>query len=105
MRNTLFIDTSDNKKIAVGFRTKGKEKTLTQKIGVQKAQVTLILIERLLQKHGLSLKDIDQIEVNTGPGSFTGLRVGIAVANALSFALKIPVNKKKVGKFVEPTYQ
>ncbi|EKD65038.1 MAG: hypothetical protein ACD_50C00208G0010, partial [uncultured bacterium] len=31
------------------------------------------------------------IEVNTHPGSFTGIRVGMAIANALGFALKIPI--------------
>ncbi|MFH1536127.1 MAG: hypothetical protein ABIC96_03620 [Patescibacteria group bacterium] len=36
------------------------------------------------------------IEVETGPGSFTGLRVGVSVANALGFALNIPVNGKKM---------
>ena len=34
------------------------------------------------------------MELNIGPGSYTGLRVGAAVANALGFALQIPVNGK-----------
>ena len=47
---------------------------------------------------------IDAIEVNAGPGSFTGLRVGASIANALSFALGIPVNGKPLGEIVEPRY-
>lgn len=58
------------------------------------------------------LKDITAIEVNTGPGSFTGTRVGVAIANALGFALNIPVNgsprsPRKAGeksKIVLPKY-
>lgn len=68
----------------------------------QKAQVVLPLIERLLKKHKLALQDIDGIEVKPGPGSFTGVRVGVSVANALSFALGIPVNGGKI--LVEPIY-
>lgn len=39
----------------------------------------------------ISLKDLDCILVNAGPGSFTGTRVGVSTANALAWALDIPV--------------
>ena len=39
---------------------------------------------------------VDEIEVDRGPGSYTGIRVGVSVANALGFALNIPVNGKKM---------
>ncbi|MBI2074351.1 MAG: tRNA (adenosine(37)-N6)-threonylcarbamoyltransferase complex dimerization subunit type 1 TsaB [Candidatus Levybacteria bacterium] len=103
--STLYIDTSSNKKIIVKLQINGKEDKVEQEIGVQKAQVVLPLIDQLLKKHNLKLDDLEKIEVNAGPGSFTGLRVGIAIANAFSFALKIPVNGKKIGEFVEPLYQ
>ena len=93
--NTLFIDTSSNKEVMVGLRVDGKRYDEREKIGVKKAQVVLPLIDKLLKKHKLSLKDINEIEVNTGPGSFTGLRVGISIANALAWTLKIPVNGKE----------
>jgi tRNA threonylcarbamoyladenosine biosynthesis protein TsaB len=66
--------------------------------------VVLILIDKLLREYGLRIKDITRIEVNLGPGSFTGVRVGASVANALGFSLKIPVNGKKVGDLAEPLY-
>lgn len=50
----------------------------------------------------LKLSDVTEIEVVTGPGSFTGLRVGAAVANTLGLLLDIPVNGKK--DLVIPTY-
>lgn len=79
-----------------------KEYAVTQKIGKQKAQIALLLIDKLIKKHRITLYDIDAVEVNTGPGSFTGLRVGTAVANALGFALGIPINGKK--EFVDASY-
>lgn len=55
------------------------------------SQVLLILIQELLTEANLDLEDIDCIAVNRGPGSFTGLRIGIAVTQGLAFAHNIPV--------------
>lgn len=101
---TLYIDTSSNKEIKVGLKINKKEDWMVYPIDNKKAQVVLLMIDKLIKKHNLSLKNIQAVRVNTGPGSFTGLRVGISVANALGFALKIPVNSKKAGEIVEPQY-
>ncbi len=102
---TLYIDSSDNKQIIVGLKIGNKKYLLKHKVDSRKAQVILPLIDKILQKHSLKLKNIDGIEVNTGPGSFTGLRVGISIVNALGFFLKIPINGKKVGKLAAPKYK
>lgn len=54
------------------------------------SQVILPLVERLFEDTGLSLNDIDKIAVAAGPGSYTGLRIGIAAVKAMSFALDKP---------------
>lgn len=102
--NTLIIDTSSNKHAIVGLEIDGELDAVKQHIDTRKAQVVIPLFSRLLKKHSLKMSDITNIEVNTGPGSFTGIRVGISIANALSFALQIPINKKAVGEFVDPIY-
>lgn len=104
MEKTLLIDTSDNKKIKVGLKIDKKAFYLSSNSTVLKSQAVLILIDKLLKKYRLRIKDITQIKVNLGPGSFTGVRVGVSVANALGFSLKIPVNGKKVGDLAEPLY-
>jgi tRNA threonylcarbamoyladenosine biosynthesis protein TsaB len=48
-------------------------------------------IERLLGQTGLSIRDVDGIAVALGPGSFTGLRIGVSTVKGLAYALKIPV--------------
>ena|SRR3989344_431063 len=92
---SLFIDTSSNKEILIKLKIKKKEYVIKRKIGKNKVQITLPMIDKLLKEQGVSLKDLTLIEVNAGSGSFTGIRVGMAIANALSFALKIPVNTIK----------
>lgn len=48
-------------------------------------------IKALLHAVDKNLEDIEGIVVFKGPGSFTGLRIGMSVANALAYSLKIPV--------------
>ena len=93
---TLFIDTSNNKRIVI----KLGEKRSVRLIKVGETQQLLMMIDKMIKKTDCS---INQIKVNLGPGSFTGLRVGVAVANALGWAWQIPVNGKK--QIVIPNYE
>lgn len=48
-------------------------------------------LAELLEKNGKALQDITGIVAFKGPGSFTGLRIGITVANALAYSLNVPI--------------
>jgi tRNA threonylcarbamoyladenosine biosynthesis protein TsaB len=48
-------------------------------------------IAELLKGQGHDLHDLQAIAVYEGPGSFTGLRIGLSVANALAYSLKVPI--------------
>lgn len=52
-----------------------------------------LAIEEVLKKASAKLKEIQTVGVVAGPGSFTGLRVGMSTALGLKFSLKIPVHK------------
>ena len=100
----LKIDTTDRQKIKVWLidpRAKLKDQVAAKQLG---SQILLPSIIKILKKNKKSLGDIDEIQVAQGPGSFTGTRVGVSVANALAYALNIPVNGKR-GKIVLPKYQ
>ena len=96
----LYIDTSDNKKTIV----KLDKYKLVKKYASPRSQKLLKVIDQALKAQNKTLKDIVSIKVNSGPGSFTGLRVGVSVANALGFTLNIPVNNNKSGQPVIPQY-
>jgi tRNA threonylcarbamoyladenosine biosynthesis protein TsaB len=103
MNVILFIDTSNNKEIVVRLTIDGKEDVRKQVPNHRKSQVVLPMIQAVLADHKLQLKDITAIEVNPGPGSFTGLRVGITIANTLAQLLDVPINGHR-GKPVEAVY-
>lgn len=101
---TLLIDTSKNSEAEVGIRVNGKTKLNKKELTAKKREIVLSLIDELLKNEKLSLYDLTDIEVVTGPGSFTGLRVGISIANAFSNLMKIPVNNKKIGDLENAVY-
>lgn len=51
------------------------------------SQVILLLCQKMLDDLGLTVKDIDRFAVAAGPGSYTGLRIGISAIKALAFGL------------------
>src|SRR3989344_1392543 len=92
----LCIDTKDQKQVTVSLKKEGK---VVEELSEQNefgSQVLLPLIEKLLKSQKLEFKDLKGIGVETGPGSFTGIRVGVSVANALGFSLGVLVNGKKM---------
>lgn len=48
-------------------------------------------IEKLLQKNGRTLRQLEKILVHSGPGGFSSLRIGVTEANVLAYGLGIPV--------------
>lgn len=50
-----------------------------------------VFIEQILKKHNLKAKDLDAVAISSGPGSYTGLRIGVASAKGMCYALDIPL--------------
>lgn len=100
----LSIDTSRHDKLIVSLSQNGEKKVFEEDFDYRKSQGVLPLIEKTLKEEGLEFSDLTSIEVNTGPGSFTGIRVGVAIANTLATILQIPLNGKTVGELAAPVY-
>lgn len=50
-----------------------------------------LFIEEVLREAGITLHDINAVAVSMGPGSYTGLRIGVSVAKGICYALDIPL--------------
>jgi tRNA threonylcarbamoyladenosine biosynthesis protein TsaB len=102
--NTLYIDTRDNKKNIIRLTKDSEDFVETTDVIQMRADSILLLIQRVMERAGLTLQNLDKIYCEKGPGSFTGLRVGFSIANTLSLALSIPLNDNKVGTIDTPVY-
>lgn len=104
-RIILELDTHDSRITIV--RLIIDKKTIERKIKINQSfqsQILLPLIEQILANNKVRLSDLNEIIVNQGPGSFTGLRVGVSIANILGWGLSIKVNDK-FRNIVVPIYE
>jgi tRNA threonylcarbamoyl adenosine modification protein YeaZ len=62
-------------------------------VGERRSRAVTVLedVDALLRQAGVKLSLVDRLAVGTGPGSFTGLRIGLAAARGLGLALDLPV--------------
>ncbi len=95
--NRIVIDTTDNTKTLIKLERDNASDEIVEP-AQPRSQVTLLLIEKILKRNNIKPEDLDEVLVNTGPGSFTGTRVGVAIANALGFGIDIKVNGSKVNQ-------
>jgi tRNA threonylcarbamoyladenosine biosynthesis protein TsaB len=87
----LAIDTTTEICSVAVQTTLGKITEASHSQSTHHSQAILPLIEQILKKAQLTLKQVEYILVTVGPGSFTGVRAGIATAQGLAYGLNIPI--------------
>jgi tRNA threonylcarbamoyladenosine biosynthesis protein TsaB len=91
MSALLFIDTSAAT-ATIALSENGEISALLRHRGARdQAAVLNVLIERVLREGGKAMPQLDAVCVCAGPGSYTGLRVGLSVAKGIAFALDKPL--------------
>jgi len=88
---TLFISTYDFI-ITIGLLKNNKKISIKEVKSVKSHSVFLIpTIESILKGNNLEINNLNEIIVINGPGSFTGVRLGVIVAKTLAYTLKINI--------------
>jgi len=83
---------SDNPEAELGLFDSDKQLAYEQWHAHRELSDTILKkLDQLLQSQGKKLADIQGIVCFKGPGSFTGLRIGLTVGNTLAYGLHIPV--------------
>ncbi|OGG08321.1 threonylcarbamoyl-AMP synthase [Candidatus Gottesmanbacteria bacterium RBG_16_43_7] len=100
----LYINTATTRRNMVALDTMPQAEAGQVMSGLSPASLLSAIIG-LLHKNKLVFSDISGIVVNRGPGSFTGLRVGIAVARTFGLLLGIRVNGQQATAQITPIYE
>jgi tRNA threonylcarbamoyladenosine biosynthesis protein TsaB len=86
----LIIDTSQETATVMLSKDGAIQSLLTNTIQRDHAAFLHVAIQELLAKENIKTTNLEAIAVTNGPGSYTGIRVGMAAAKGLSYALNIP---------------
>ena len=102
----LYLDTSDFiAKITLTDKS-GQTFTYEDDLGREMAEKLLETLNNHLKERNKSVQDLEKITFMSGPGSFTGLRIGSSIVNTLAHELHIPLydHKGKEHQIILPDY-
>lgn len=86
--NILTIDSTE-KQAKLSLETNGKQDYLNLQENENHSEFLLYKLDELLTRNSLTINDTNFVAINLGPGSFTGVRIGVCFAKAFMLSLKI----------------
>ena len=88
--NILVLDCAVTK-LSIAVKTEEKFISQTYDIGMRQSEILVPTIDEILSKAGITAADLNYSALTIGPGSFTGLRLGISALKAIELAYNVPV--------------
>ncbi len=88
----LFIDTCTKYLILALYKDNDVIEYFQMEADNNLSVLLLPKIDELLKKSNLEIKDVDKIYVSNGPGSFTGIRIGVTTAKTIAYGLNKEIN-------------
>ena len=90
----LLLDSS-NIYLSVGLKKDGKLiDSIFNNAWQRQSELMVTEIDNILKRNNVDKKDLDAVVVGIGPGSYTGVRIGVTIAKTIAYALKIKVYAK-----------
>ena len=91
--NTILHIETATKNCSVALSKNGKQLALVEKFSSEYSHSEQLhgFIQQAFEKANLNLSNLDAVAVSKGPGSYTGLRIGVAAAKGICFALDLPL--------------
>lgn len=87
----FYLDTSSNYLYTAILEDTKVISEIKEKLDRDLSSLALFKIEEMFKNNNMDLNDIEKIIVVNGPGSFTGVRIGLTIAKTISWAKKIPI--------------
>ena len=88
----LYIDTSSSYLYSAIVEDSNLLAEIKENYGQSLSEVALPKIVSMFEELKMTAKDIDKIYVVNGPGSFTGIRIGVTIAKVYAWSLKLPIS-------------
>jgi tRNA threonylcarbamoyl adenosine modification protein YeaZ len=88
---SMFLDTSTSHLILGIYKNKKQIFYKDEEVHNDLSSRVLPLVQNSFNELGISINDLEEIYVVNGPGSFTGIRVGVTIAKTIAWALKIKI--------------
>lgn len=90
---SLFIDTHDTDLVIALYKDKKIiDKEIRESLR-NHSDYTMPIIEDIIKRNNLEINSINEILVINGPGSFTGVRIGVTIAKMLAYTLNVPIKQ------------
>ncbi len=86
----LFIDTH-SEMVTIAIAKDDEVQKIEKKSERSHSEVVVPSLDEILKKSEIELSDLDEIIVVNGPGSFTGVRIGVTIAKTIAYSLSIPI--------------
>ena len=84
----LLLDSS-NKFLSVGLAKEGKViDKICYEAWQRQSEMMVTEVDNILKRNNIDKKDLDAVVVGVGPGSYTGVRIGVTIAKTIAYALK-----------------
>lgn len=91
MSVSLLLDTSTNY-LHIGLVVDGQlVDQIVEKAVRQQSEITMVRIQQLFEKHHLSPRNLEQLVISEGPGSYTGIRISMTIAKVLGSLAEVQV--------------